>query len=127
MENNMNAKFTKEDIYSVLLINQFCIKEYDQDLLSSFDSNFQDPTKIGIAYTTIDSNNDSIISISSTVDLINHKVQHWVNDKLYSEEDFENSEALNDYLANMSFEELTEGFVFYPDLEKMREGKWDNG
>ncbi|MCD8130402.1 MAG: SNF2-related protein [Lachnospiraceae bacterium] len=80
------------------LIDQYCMEEF------STSADFDDMTKIPIGYTTV---SDEELPIEASVDLINFKIERYLNDRLFDTRQYDSLEALIfGELENLDFNEL---------------------
>ncbi len=80
------------------LIDQYCMEEF------STPADFDDMTNIGIGYTTI---SDEEIPIEASVNLIDYKIERYLNDRLFDTRQYDSLEALiSGELERLDFNEL---------------------
>ncbi len=80
------------------LIDQYCMEEF------SVPADFDDMAKIGIGYTTI---SDEEIPIEASVDLMEFRIERYLNDKLFDIRQYDSLEALiSGELEHLDFNEL---------------------
>ena len=80
------------------LIDQFCQEEYDSY------ADFSDLEKVGIAYTTI---TDEEIPIQVNVDLVNYRVERYLDGQFLGRRQYDNLEALiQNELTDLTFDDL---------------------
>lgn len=80
------------------LIDQFCQEEYDSY------ADFSDLEKVGIAYTTI---TDEEIPIQVNVDLVNYRVERYLDGQFLERRQYDNLEALiQNELTDLTFDDL---------------------
>lgn len=80
------------------LIDQFCQEEYDSY------ADFSDLEKVGIAYTTI---TDEEIPIHVNVDLVNYRVERYLDGQFLERRQYDNLEALiQNELTDLTFDDL---------------------
>ena len=81
------------------LIDQFCQEEYDSY------ADFSDLEKVGIAYTTV---TDEEIPIQVNVDLVNYRVERYLDGQFLERRQYESLEALiQNELTDLDFDNLT--------------------
>ena len=81
------------------LIDQFCQEEYDSY------TDFSDLEKVGIAYTTV---TDEEIPIQVNVDLVNYRVERYLDGQFFERRQYESLEALiQNELTDLDFDDLT--------------------
>ena len=81
------------------LIDQFCQEEYDSY------ADFSDLEKVGIAYTTV---TDEEISIQVNVDLVNYRVERYLDGQFLERRQYDSLEALiQNELTDLNFDDLT--------------------
>ena len=81
------------------LIDQFCQEEYDSY------ADFSDLEKVGIAYTTI---TDEEIPIQVNVDLVNYRVERYLDGQFLERRQYDSLEALiQNELTDLDFDDLT--------------------
>ena len=81
------------------LIDQFCQEEYDSY------ADFSDLEKVGIAYTTV---TDEEIPIQVNVDLVNYRVERYLDGQFLERRQYESLEALiQNELTDLDFDDLT--------------------
>ena len=80
------------------LISDFCQSEY------GFEADFSDPTKIGIAYTTI---TDDEIPIQVNIDLVNFRLERYLDDAHLETRQYGSlQELISNELDNLDFSDL---------------------
>lgn len=80
------------------LIDQFCQEEYDSY------ADFSDLEKVGIAYTTV---TDEEIPIQVNVDLVNYRVERYLDGQFLERRQYESLEALiQNELTDLTFDDL---------------------
>ena len=81
------------------LIDQFCQEEYDSY------ADFSDLEKVGIAYTTV---TDEEIPIQVNVDLVNYRVERYLDGQFLERRQYDSLEALiQNGLTDLNFDDLT--------------------
>ena len=81
------------------LIDQFCQEEYDSY------ADFSDLEKVGIAYTTV---TDEEIPIQVNVDLVNYRVERYLDGQFLERRQYDSLEALiQNELTDLNFDDLT--------------------
>ena len=92
------------------LISDFCRSEYDSE------ADFSDPTKIGIAYTTV---TDDEIPIQVNIDLVNYRLERYLNDEHLETRQYGSlQEIITNELENLDFSDLIH--VSDEDVEQYR-------
>ena len=80
------------------LISDFCRSEYGSE------ADFSDPTKIGIAYTTV---TDDEIPIQVNIDLVNYRLERYLNDEHLETRQYGSlQEIITNELENLDFSDL---------------------
>ena len=80
------------------LISDFCQSEYGSN------ADFSDPTKIGIAYTTV---TDNEISIQVNIDLVNFRLERYLNDEHLETRQYGSlQELISNELESLDFSDL---------------------
>ena len=92
------------------LISDFCRSEYGSE------ADFSDPTKIGIAYTTV---TDDEIPIQVNIDLVNYRLERYLNDEHLETRQYGSlQEIITNELENLDFSDLIH--VSDEDVEQHR-------
>ena len=92
------------------LISDFCRSEYDSE------ADFSDPTKIGVAYTTV---TDDEIPIQVNIDLVNYRLERYLDDAHLETRQYGSlQELITNELENLDFSELIH--VSDEDVEQYR-------
>ena len=92
------------------LISDFCRSEYGSE------ADFSDPTKIGIAYTTV---TDDEIPIQVNIDLVNYRLERYLNDEHLETRQYGSlQEIITNELENLDFSDLIH--VSDEDVEQYR-------
>ena len=92
------------------LISDFCRSEYDSE------ADFSDPTKIGVAYTTV---TDDEIPIQVNIDLVNFRLERYLDDEHLETRQYGSlRELIANELENLDFSELIH--VSDEDVEQYR-------
>ena len=80
------------------LISDFCRSEYDSE------ADFSDPTKIGVAYTTV---TDDEIPVQVNIDLVNFRLERYLDDEHLETRQYGSLQALiTNELENLDFSDL---------------------
>ena len=80
------------------LVNLYCNDEFDSD------ADFSDLSKVGVAYTTTEDGNYTVEAI---VNLIDYKLETYVDDKLFKEETYADlKDMIDNCLHSLSFDDL---------------------
>ena len=80
------------------LISDFCRSEYDSE------ADFSDPTKIGVAYTTV---TDDEIPIQVNIDLVNYRLERYLDDEHLETRQYGSlQEIITNELENLDFSDL---------------------
>ena len=80
------------------LISDFCRSEYDSE------ADFSDPTKIGVAYTTV---TDDEIPIQVNIDLVNYRLERYLDDEHLETRQYGSlQELITNELENLDFSDL---------------------
>ena len=92
------------------LISDFCRSEYDSE------ADFSDPTKIGVAYTTV---TDDEIPIQVNIDLVNYRLERYLDDEHLETRQYGSlQEIITNELENLDFSDLIH--VSDEDVEQYR-------
>ena len=92
------------------LISDFCRSEYDSE------ADFSDPTKIGIAYTTV---TDDEIPVQVNIDLVNYRLERYLDDEHLETRQYRSlQELITNELENLDFSDLIH--VSDEDVEQHR-------
>ena len=92
------------------LISDFCRSEYGSE------ADFSDPTKIGVAYTTV---TDDEIPIQVNIDLVNYRLERYLDDKHLETRQYGSlQEIITNELENLDFSDLIH--VSDEDVEQYR-------
>ena len=92
------------------LISDFCQSEY------SSEADFSDPTKIGVAYTTV---TDDEIPIQVNIDLVNYRLERYLDDEHLETRQYGSlQELITNELENLDFSDLIH--VSDEDVEQYR-------
>ena len=92
------------------LISDFCRSEYGSE------ADFSDPTKIGIAYTTV---TDDEIPVQVNIDLVNYRLERYLNDEHLETRQYGSlQEIITNELENLDFSDLIH--VSDEDVEQYR-------
>ena len=92
------------------LISDFCRSEYDSE------ADFSDPTKIGVAYTTV---TDDEIPIQVNIDLVNYRLERYLDDEHLETRQYGSlQELITNELENLDFSDLIH--VSDEDVEQYR-------
>ena len=92
------------------LISDFCRSEYGSE------ADFSDPTKIGIAYTTV---TDDEIPIQVNIDLVNYRLERYLDDEHLETRQYASlQELISNELENLDFNDLIH--VSDEDVEQHR-------
>ena len=92
------------------LISDFCRSEYDSE------ADFSDPTKIGVAYTTV---TDDEIPVQVNIDLVNYRLERYLDDEhLETRQYVSLQELISNELENLDFSDLIH--VSDEDVEQYR-------
>lgn len=106
-------------IYAKQLINSYCRGEFNSE------ADFSDLKKVGVAYTTTE---DSKHTVEAVVNLVDYKLETYVDDKLIKEEAYSSlKDMIDNCLCSLSFDDL----VYLSDdelaqLEPKSENKKEN-
>lgn len=85
-------------IYAKQLINSYCQDEFDSE------ADFSDLKKVGVAYTTTE---DSNHTVEAVVNLVDYKLETYVDDKLFKEETYADlKDMIDNCLHSLSFDDL---------------------
>lgn len=85
-------------IYAKQLINSYCQDEFDSE------ADFSDLKKVGVAYTTTE---DSKHTVEAVVNLVDYKLETYVDDKLFKEETYADlKDMIDNCLHSLSFDDL---------------------
>ena len=80
------------------LISDFCRSEYDSE------ADFSDPTKIGVAYTTV---TDDEIPIQANIDLVNFRLERYLDDEHLETRQYSSlQELVSNELESLDFSDL---------------------
>ena len=94
------------------LISDFCRSEYGSE------ADFSDPTKIGVAYTTV---TDDEIPVQVNIDLVNYRLERYLDDEHLENRQYGSlQELITNELENLDFSDLIH--VSDEDVEQYR---WD--
>lgn len=92
-------------IYAKQLINSYCQDEFDSE------ADFSDLKKVGVAYTTTE---DSKHTVEAVVNLVDYRLETYVDDKLFKEETYADlKDMIDNCLHSLSFDDL----VYFSDEE----------
>ncbi len=92
------------------LISDFCRSEYDSE------ADFSDPTKIGVAYTTV---TDDEIPLQVNIDLVNYRLERYLDDEHLETRQYGSlQELISNELENLDFSDLIH--VSDEDVEQYR-------
>ena len=92
------------------LISDFCRSEYDSE------ADFSDPTKIGVAYTTV---TDDEIPLQVNIDLVNYRLERYLDDEHLETRQYSSlQELISNELENLDFSDLIH--VSDEDVEQYR-------
>ena len=92
------------------LISDFCRSEYDSE------ADFSDPTKIGVAYTTV---TDDEIPVQVNIDLVNYRLERYLDDEHLETRQYASlQELITNELENLDFSDLIH--VSDEDVEQYR-------
>ena len=92
------------------LISDFCRSEYGSE------ADFSDPTKIGIAYTTV---TDDEIPVQVNIDLVNFRLERYLDDEHLETRQYASlQELITNELENLDFSDLIH--VSDEDVEQYR-------
>ena len=92
------------------LISDFCRSEYDSE------ADFSDPTKIGVAYTTV---TDDEIPVQVNIDLVNFRLERYLDDEHLETRQYASlQELISNELENLDFSDLIH--VSDEDVEQYR-------
>jgi len=84
--------------YAKQLINSYCQDEFDSD------ADFSDLKKVGVAYTTTE---DSRHTVEAVVNLVDYRLETYVDDKLFKEETYSSlKDMIDNCLYSLSFDVL---------------------
>lgn len=85
-------------IYAKQLINSYCQDEFDSE------ADFSDLKKVGVAYTTTE---DSKHTVEAVVNLVDYRLETYVDDKLFKEETYSDlKDMIDNCLHSLSFDDL---------------------
>lgn len=85
-------------IYAKQLINSYCQDEFDSE------ADFSDLKKAGVAYTTTE---DSKHTVEAVVNLVDYRLETYVDDKLFKEETYADlKDMIDNCLHSLSFDDL---------------------
>lgn len=85
-------------IYAKQLINSYCQDEFDSE------ADFSDLKKVGVAYTTTE---DSKHTVEAVVNLVDYRLETYVDDKLFKEETYADlKDMIDNCLHSLSFDDL---------------------
>lgn len=85
-------------IYAKQLINSYCQDEFDSE------ADFSDLKKVGVAYTTTE---DSKHTVEAVVNLVDYRLETYVDDKLFKEETYADlKDMIDNCLYSLSFDVL---------------------
>lgn len=85
-------------IYAKQLINSYCQDEFDSE------ADFSDLKKVGVAYTTTE---DSKHIVEAVVNLVDYRLETYVDDKLFKEETYADlKDMIDNCLHSLSFDDL---------------------
>ena len=92
------------------LISDFCRSEYGSE------ADFSDPTKVGVAYTTV---TDDEIPIQANIDLVNYRLERYLDDEHLETRQYGSlQEIITNELENLDFSDLIH--VSDEDVEQYR-------
>ena len=92
------------------LISDFCRSEYGSE------ADFSDPTKVGVAYTTV---TDDEIPIQANIDLVNYRLERYLDDEHLETRQYGSlQELITNELENLDFSDLIH--VSDEDVEQHR-------
>lgn len=84
--------------YAKQLINSYCQDEFDSE------ADFSDLKKVGVAYTTTE---DSKHTVEAVVNLVDYRLETYVDDKLFKEETYADlKDMIDNCLHSLSFDDL---------------------
>lgn len=84
--------------YAKQLINSYCRDEFDSE------ADFSDLKKVGVAYTTTE---DSKHTVEAVVNLVDYRLETYVDDKLFKEETYADlKDMIDNCLHSLSFDDL---------------------
>jgi len=84
--------------YAKQLINLYCNDEFDSE------ADFSDLKKVGVAYTTTE---DSKHTVEAVVNLVDYRLETYVDDKLFKEETYADlKDMIDNCLHSLSFDDL---------------------
>lgn len=90
-------------IYAKQLINSYCQDEFDSE------ADFSDLKKVGVAYTTTE---DSKHTVEAVVNLVDYRLETYVDDKLFKEETYADlKDMIDNCLHSLSFDEPEQGNI----------------
>lgn len=85
-------------IYAKQLINSYCQDEFDSE------ADFSNLKKVGVAYTTTE---DSKHTVEAVVNLVDYRLETYVDDKLFKEETYADlKDMIDNCLHSLSFDDL---------------------
>lgn len=85
-------------IYAKQLINSYCQDEFDSE------ADFSDLKKVGVAYTTTE---DSKHTVEAVVNLVDYRLETYVDDKLFKEETYADlKDMIDNCLHSLSFDDI---------------------
>ena len=85
-------------IYAKQLINSYCQDEFDSE------ADFSDLKKVGVAYTTTE---DSKHTVEAVVNLVDYRLETYVDDKLFKEETYADlKDMIDNCLHSLSLDDL---------------------
>lgn len=85
-------------IYAKQLINSYCQDEFDSE------ADFSDLKKVGVAYTTTE---DSKHTVEAVVNLVDYRLETYVDDKLFKEETYADlKDMIDNCRHSLSFDDL---------------------
>ena len=85
-------------IYAKQLINSYCQDEFDSE------ADFSDLKKVGVAYTTTE---DSKHTVEAVVNLVDYRLETYVDDKLFKEETYADlKDMIDNCLHSLSYDDL---------------------
>lgn len=85
-------------IYAKQLINSYCQDGFDSE------ADFSDLKKVGVAYTTTE---DSKHTVEAVVNLVDYRLETYVDDKLFKEETYADlKDMIDNCLHSLSFDDL---------------------
>lgn len=110
--------------YAKQLINLYCNDEFDSE------ADFSDLKKVGVAYTTTE---DSKHTVEAVVNLVDYRLETYVDDKLFKEETYADlKDMIDNCLHSLSFDDLVylsdeELAPFYEEHDELEDAGIVNG